>query len=46
MKEESFFYKLLKRIGFIKTIEVDKKTMCENAQSVCNRNCENCVWHE
>lgn len=46
MKQESWFYKLLKRIGIIKTHEVSKKEMCESAKSVCNKNCENCAWQE
>ena len=29
-----------------KEYEVSKKTMCENAKSVCDRNCESCAWHE
>ena len=46
MREESWFIRLLKRIGLIKTYEVSKKEMCKNAQSICNRDCEDCAWHE
>ena len=46
MKRESWFYRLLKCLGLIKTYEVSKRTMCENAKSVCNRDCESCAWHE
>lgn len=46
MKKESWIRRLLKRLGLIKTYEVSKKEMCENAKSVCNRNCETCAWRE
>lgn len=46
MKKESWLYRLLKWLGLIKTYAVSKKEMCESAKSVCNRNCENCAWHE
>ena len=46
MKEESWFYRLLKRIGLIKTYEVSKKEMCERAKSICSKNCESCAWYE
>ena len=46
MKKESWLYKLLKRFGLIKTYKVNKKTMCENAKSICNGDCESCAWHE
>lgn len=45
MNKESWFYRLLKRIGLIKTYEVSKKEMCESAKFVCNRSCESCAWH-
>lgn len=46
MIRESFIYRLLQRIGLIKTHEVSKKEMCENAKLVCNKNCERCAWRE
>lgn len=46
MKKESWFYRLLKWIGLIKTYEIDKKEMCKSAKSICNRHCETCAWHE
>lgn len=46
MKEGSWLIRLLKRIGLIKTYEISKKEMCERAQSICNKNCESCAWHE
>ena len=46
MKKESWFYRLLKRIGLIETHEISKKEMCENAKSVCNKNCESCAWED
>ena len=46
MKKESLLYRFLKWIGLVKAYEVNKKTMCENAKSVCNGNCESCAWGE
>lgn len=46
MKKESWIYKLLKWLGLIKTYEINKKEMCENAKSICNKNCESCAWYE
>ena len=46
MREESWFYRLLKRIGLIKTYEVSKKEMCKRAKSICSKNCESCAWYE
>ena len=46
MREESWFVRLLKRIGLIKTYEVSKKEMCERAKSICSKNCESCAWYE
>ena len=46
MKKESWFYRLLKKIGLIKEYKVNKKEMCEKAKAVCNRNCESCAWYE
>lgn len=46
MKEESWLYRLLKRIGLIKTYEVSKKEMCEKSKFICSKNCESCAWYE
>ena len=46
MREESWFYKLLKWFGLIKTYEINKKEMCERAKSICNKHCDTCAWHE
>jgi hypothetical protein len=46
MKEETWFYRLLKRIGLMRTYEVSKKEMCEKSKSICSNNCDNCAWHE
>ena len=46
MKKESWFIRLLKRIGLIKTYEVSKKEMCERAKAICSKNCECCAWNE
>lgn len=45
-KKESWFIKLLKRIGIIKTYEISKGEMCKKAQSVCGHNCDSCAWNE
>lgn len=45
-EKESLFIRLLKKIGLIKEVEIDKNAMCKNAQSVCNHNCECCIWRE
>lgn len=46
MNKESWFHRLLRRIGLIKSYEISKKEMCERAQPICDRNCEGCAWHE
>lgn len=46
MREESWRYRLLRRLGFIKSYEVSKKEICKQAQSVCNKQCSSCAWHE
>lgn len=45
-EKESLFIRLLKKIGLIKQVEIDKNIMCKNAQSVCSHNCEYCAWRE
>ena len=46
MKKETWFYRVLKRIGLIKEYKINKKEMCERAKSVCSGDCECCIWHE
>ena len=46
MREESWFIRLLRKIGLIKSCEVSKKEMCERAKSICSGNCESCAWYE
>lgn len=46
MREESWLYRLLRRLGLIKSYEVSKKEMCKQAQTVCNKRCNSCAWHE
>ena len=41
IREES---RVIKSKYVITEFEVDKKDMCEQAQSICNRNCEHCAW--
>lgn len=48
MGKESWFIKLLKRIGLIKTYEVSKEEMCRRAvqSGVCPGDCSRCAWGE
>lgn len=46
MKKESWLCKFLKWIGLIKEYGISKKEMCKNAKSICNKDCQHCVWHE
>ena len=46
MEKESLLYRFLKIIGVIKTYEISKKSMCESAKSICNKDCKNCAWRE
>lgn len=45
-EKESWFIRLLKKIGLIKTYEISKKEMCERAKSICSGDCESCAWYE
>lgn len=49
MGKQSWFYRLLKRIGLIKSYEIteeQKAEMCRMAcaSGVCPRDCERCAW--
>ena len=48
MGKESWFRRLLKKIGLIKTYEVSKKEMCMRAvkAGVCPGCCFKCAWGE
>lgn len=46
MKKESWFYRLLKWLGLVKTYEVSKKEICEQAKFMCNKDCKHCAWYE
>lgn len=48
MGKESWFRRLLKKIGLIKTYEVSKKEMCIRAvkAGVCPGCCFKCAWGE
>ncbi len=46
MRKKSLLYRLLEKIGLIKTYEISKKSMCESAKSICNKDCKNCAWYE
>ena len=48
MKKESLPHKILRKFGFIKDIEDDRKLkMCERARNanVCPKNCDMCAWN-
>lgn len=45
-EKENIFVRFLKWIGLIKKTPVDKNEMCRSAQSVCNRECDECIWAE
>ena len=49
MKKESLIYKILRKLGFIKDIEENRKLtmeMCERAikANVCPEDCDMCAW--
>lgn len=49
MKKESLIHKILRKLGFIKDIEDDRKLkmeMCERAirANVCPEDCDICAW--
>lgn len=50
MKKESLIYKILRKLGFIKGIEDDRKLkmedMCKRAikANVCPKTCNICAW--
>ena len=43
-EKESWIIKLLRWIGIVKSVEVDKNEMCKRASSICNKNCNSCIW--
>lgn len=51
MKKESLIHKILRKLGFIKVIEDDKKLkmddMCKRAieANVCPNDCDICAWY-
>ena len=45
-KKENLFVRFLKKLGFIKEIEIPKSYMCQQAQSVCHHKCDTCAWYE
>lgn len=46
MKEETWFYRFLKKIGIIKSYEVDKREIYKKSQAagVCPKSCSSCAW--
>ena len=45
-EKENIIIRLLKFIGLVKEIPVSKSEMCEQAQNVCNHECNSCAWAE
>lgn len=45
-EKENIIIRLLKIIGLVKEIPVSKSEMCEQAQNVCNHECNLCAWAE
>ena len=45
MIKEFWLIRFLKKIGLIKTYEINKNEMCKSARSVCNMDCESCAWN-
>lgn len=50
MRKESLIHKILRKLGFIKDIEDDRKLkmeMCERAikANVCPEDCDMCAWN-
>lgn len=50
MRKESLIHKILRKLGFIKDIEDDRKLkmeMCERARNanVCPKDCDMCAWN-
>ena len=41
---ENILVRILKWLGIITEVEVNKEDMCKQAQSICNHDCERCVW--
>ena len=44
-EKENIFVRFLKWIGLIKKTPVDKSEMCRSARSVCNQECDECIWN-
>lgn len=43
-EKESWIIRLLRWLKIIKPAEVDKNEMCKRASSICNKNCDSCIW--
>ena len=43
-ERENILIRILKRLGIIVEYEVSKENMCKQAQSICNHDCDHCVW--
>ena len=43
-ERENILIRILKRLGIVTEVEVSKEDMCKQAQSICNHDCEWCIW--
>lgn len=46
MGKESFWIRILKKLGIIEEREISKKDICERVQKICRHNCNSCAWNE
>lgn len=43
-EKENVLIRLFKYLGLIKRTKVSKEEMCKQAQGMCDKKCEQCVW--
>lgn len=43
--KENKIIRLLRWLGILKPVPISKGEMCEQAKSVCNKECANCAWN-
>lgn len=43
--KENIIVRLLRWLGILKPVPISKGEMCEQAKSVCNKECANCAWN-
>ena len=45
-EKENIFIRFFKWIGLIEKRPVNKSEMCKQAQDICNKKCDECIWAE